>query len=83
VARVIYLNGTSSAGKSTIARALHDQLDDLYLDVPLDVFLWMVPPHGWEREGGAVMTPPQEGHGLNSVRCARGSLRDSIAPSVR
>jgi chloramphenicol 3-O-phosphotransferase len=43
VARVIYLNGTSSAGKSTIARALHERLDDLYLDVPLDVFLWMVP----------------------------------------
>jgi chloramphenicol 3-O phosphotransferase len=64
VARVIYLSGTSSAGKSTIARALHDQLNDLYLDVPLDVFLWMVSPHGWEREGGAIMKPPQEGHGL-------------------
>lgn len=39
-------------------------LEDLYLDVPLDVFLWMVPPHGWEREGGAIMTPPQDEHGL-------------------
>ena len=62
--RVIYLNGASSAGKSSIARALHEQLEDLYLDVPLDVFLWMVPPHGWEREGGAIMTPPQDEHGL-------------------
>jgi chloramphenicol 3-O phosphotransferase len=49
MARVIYLNGTSSAGKSSIARALQAKLDDLYLHVPLDVFLQMVPPHGWER----------------------------------
>jgi chloramphenicol 3-O phosphotransferase len=54
--RVIYLNGTSSAGKSTIARALEDVLDDLYLHVQLDVFMQMVPLHGWERAGGMVMT---------------------------
>jgi len=64
VVRVTLLNGTSSAGKSSIARALQVMLEDLYLDVPLDVFLWMVPPHGWEREGGAIMTPPQDEHGL-------------------
>jgi len=32
---VIYLNGTSSAGKSSIARALHTRLDDLYLYISL------------------------------------------------
>jgi chloramphenicol 3-O phosphotransferase len=64
VTRVIYLNGTSSAGKSCIARALQERLDDLYLHVQLDVFLRMVPSYGWEREGGAVMTPPQQEHGL-------------------
>jgi chloramphenicol 3-O phosphotransferase len=64
VVRVIYLNGASSAGKSSIARVLQDTLDDLYLHVPLDVFLQMVPPHGWEREGGAVMAPLQEEQGL-------------------
>lgn len=64
VVQVIYLNGTSSAGKSSIARALRDKLHDLYLHVQLDVFLQMVPPHGWEREGGAVMTPSQQEHGL-------------------
>jgi chloramphenicol 3-O phosphotransferase len=62
--RIIYLNGTSSAGKSSIALALYDRLDDLYLHVQLDTFLQMVPPHGWERDGGAVMTPPQQERGL-------------------
>lgn len=62
--RIIYLNGTSSAGKSSIARALEDMLDDLYLHVALDVFLQMIPPHGWEREGGAVIAPLNEEEGL-------------------
>jgi chloramphenicol 3-O phosphotransferase len=63
VARVIYLNGTSSAGKSSIARALREQFDELYLHVQLDVFMQMVPLHGWERAGGMVMTP-QSDHGI-------------------
>jgi chloramphenicol 3-O phosphotransferase len=63
VVRVIYLNGTSSAGKSTIARALQDRLDELYLHVQLDVFMQMVPVHGWERAGGMVITPRPD-HGL-------------------
>jgi len=61
---VIYLNGTSSAGKSSIARALHTRLDDLYLYISLDTFLQMVPPHGWEHAGGAVMAPLVEEQGL-------------------
>jgi chloramphenicol 3-O phosphotransferase len=64
VVRVIYLNGTSSAGKSSIARALQGMLDDLYLHVSLDVFMQMVPPHGWDREGGMVIAPLKEGEGL-------------------
>jgi chloramphenicol 3-O phosphotransferase len=64
VVHVLYLNGTSSAGKSSIARALCDQLQDLYLHVQLDVFMQMVPLHGWEREGGMDMTLPQQDQGL-------------------
>ena len=62
VVRVIYLNGTSSAGKSSIARALQSRLDELYLHVQLDVFMQMVPLHGWERAGGMLMTSlPDQG----------------------
>lgn len=63
-ARIIYLNGTSSSGKSSIAAALQGELPDLYLHVQLDTFLRMVPPWGWQRPGGAVMTLPQDGRGL-------------------
>lgn len=41
--RVILLNGVSSAGKSSIARALQATLDGLYLFVEFDGFLGMVP----------------------------------------
>lgn len=63
-AHIIYLNDTSSSGKSSIAVVLQRELADLYLHVELDSFLRMVPPRGWERPGGAVMTLPQDGRGL-------------------
>jgi chloramphenicol 3-O phosphotransferase len=62
VARTIYLNGTSSSGKSSIARALQERTDELYLHVQLDVFMQMVPPHGWEGADGMVLTSLPE-HG--------------------
>ena len=43
-APVIYLNGTSSSGKSTIARALQAQLvDRVFLHVAEDSFFAMLP----------------------------------------
>ncbi|MFD2112208.1 chloramphenicol phosphotransferase CPT family protein [Thiorhodococcus fuscus] len=41
--RVILLNGVSSAGKSSIARALQETLDGLYFFVEFDGFLGMAP----------------------------------------
>jgi chloramphenicol 3-O phosphotransferase len=35
---IIFLNGTSSSGKTTIARELLDVLDELYFHVPVDAF---------------------------------------------
>jgi len=40
---VILLNGTSSVGKSTIARSLQDQLEQPFLHTGLDHFLRRVP----------------------------------------
>jgi chloramphenicol 3-O phosphotransferase len=42
-AKVILLNGVGSSGKSTIARALQDILDEPYLHVQMDAFLDMLP----------------------------------------
>lgn len=41
--QVILLNGTSSAGKTSIARSLQALLSEPYLIVPLDAFLEMFP----------------------------------------
>lgn len=49
--RVIFLNGASSAGKSTLARELQRVLPDLYLHLALDTFLRQLP------EGGLANRP--------------------------
>jgi chloramphenicol 3-O phosphotransferase len=41
--RVIYLNGTSSAGKTSIALALQDALDEPFLRIGVDTFIGMLP----------------------------------------
>jgi chloramphenicol 3-O phosphotransferase len=43
---VVLLNGTSSAGKSTIARALQEIMETPYLHMGIDHFLSSVPPTG-------------------------------------
>ena len=43
--QLILLNGTSSAGKSSIVKCLQEKLQDPYLDMGLDKFLYMLPHH--------------------------------------
>jgi len=40
---VIFINGTSSSGKSSILRALQDTLEPPYLDMGIDRFIFMLP----------------------------------------
>tara|TARA_R110000803_G_scaffold29237_4_gene66937 strand:- start:558 stop:1115 length:558 start_codon:yes stop_codon:yes gene_type:complete len=42
--KIILLNGTSSAGKSSLARALQAVTAEPFLHVPMDAFLEMMPP---------------------------------------
>ncbi|MEM7018968.1 MAG: chloramphenicol phosphotransferase [Pseudomonadota bacterium] len=41
--QIIILNGTSSAGKTSIAKALQDVMDEVYIETGLDRFIWMMP----------------------------------------
>jgi chloramphenicol 3-O phosphotransferase len=41
--KIIVLNGTSSSGKTSLVAALQELLEEPYLDVGLDKFLWMLP----------------------------------------
>ena len=40
--KIIFLNGTSSAGKSSIAKALQEKLTEPYLHIGIDTFLFML-----------------------------------------
>lgn len=55
--KIILLNGPSSAGKSTLSKALQAILDDPYWHVSLDMFWFMLPPQrpgtSWYPEMGA------------------------------
>ena len=42
--RIIFINGTSSSGKTSIVRALQDLLDKPYLEAGIDKFIFMMPP---------------------------------------
>lgn len=50
--KIIYLNGPSSSGKSTIARALQDALQEPYLLIDIDKIIGMMPPKLNNWEGG-------------------------------
>jgi chloramphenicol 3-O phosphotransferase len=41
--RIIFINGTSSSGKTSIVRALQGLLEEPYLDMGLDKFIFMLP----------------------------------------
>jgi len=43
MARVIYINGPSSVGKSTLTRALQNELSEVYLRIGIDQMIGMMP----------------------------------------
>ena len=70
VAKVVLLNGVGSSGKSSIARALQDILDEPYLHVQMDAFLDMLPerlqdsPHAFSYE-----VSEESGRPLVAIAC--------------
>lgn len=60
--KIIYLNGISSAGKSTIAKELHQRLTEPYLYTGIDVFIWMVQDRYWNDDpAGFVIVQDETG----------------------
>ena len=47
--RVIFINGTSSSGKTSILRALQNVLEEPYLEAGIDKFIWMLPERYLDR----------------------------------
>jgi len=46
---IIFLNGASSSGKTSILKALQNMLDEPYLDMGIDRFIWMLPKRYLDR----------------------------------
>tara|TARA_R110001606_G_scaffold315173_1_gene461939 strand:+ start:115 stop:666 length:552 start_codon:yes stop_codon:yes gene_type:complete len=55
--KVIILNGTSSAGKTTLARALQAVAEQPFLHVQMDTFLEMMPPRYADHPDGLQILP--------------------------
>ena len=68
---IIFLNGTSSSGKTTLAHALQEKLEEAYLHIALDQFRDGLParfrglnaPPGTEGDRGLNVVPVQRGDG--------------------
>ena len=61
---IIFINGTSSSGKTSLLKVLQKHLKEPYLDMGIDKFIWMLPkryldrPHWDEVLGKAVQPGP-------------------------
>lgn len=46
---IIFINGTSSSGKTTLLKTLQNTLPEPYLDMGMDRFIWMMPKRYLDR----------------------------------
>jgi chloramphenicol 3-O phosphotransferase len=46
---IVFINGTSSSGKTTIIRTLQEKLKEPYLEAGIDKFIWMLPERYLDR----------------------------------
>lgn len=56
MSRVIYINGPSSAGKSTLIRALQNELSETYLRIGIDPMIGMMPSRLNDWSEGIIRT---------------------------
>lgn len=66
---IVFLNGTSSSGKTTLLRGLQQKLNFPFLELGLDKFIWMLPRRYfsqplWDEVLGKADTAGQMGHQL-------------------
>jgi chloramphenicol 3-O phosphotransferase len=76
--RVIYLNGTSSAGKTSIALALQDVLDEPFLRIGVDTFIDMLP----HRMFNTPSFEPAAGGGLRPRAALRETIRQPMPGTI-
>lgn len=80
---IIFLNGASSAGKTSIVKALQDALPDNHLHIGIDKFLGMMPEksNDWVGEtikDGFYWQPTQLADGTQAYRITAGAYGKKI-----
>ena len=84
MAKIVLLNGIGSAGKSSLARAILAQAKDIFLHVPMDAWLEMMPQRTLGTPAGMTFVLDAAGHvtgivsGPEQERALRG-MRRSVA----
>jgi chloramphenicol 3-O phosphotransferase len=79
---VIVLNGVSSVGKSSIARAIQQVAQRDFLHVSLDAFLAMLPPRSFGGRNGLTFSPVYDAGGP-SLAVEMGSLLTRTLSGMR
>lgn len=67
--KIIFLNGTASSGKTTLIKGLQERLEEPFLEMGLDKFIWMLPKRYlnqplWDQILGKADTAGLLGHQL-------------------
>lgn len=81
-ARMVFLNGPPSVGKSTIARALQLSLDEPFFRLDLDEFLGGYIPRWWTTAPGQELFPKVVDAWLLVLRDLGRTGNDVIAPTM-
>lgn len=86
--RIIYLNGPSSAGKSTLARALQERLAAPYLHLSLDALIDTMPTkvNDWSGERATIgysFAPTRDAEGRAGFQVVAGEYGKRIGPAFR
>ena len=53
--KIIFLNGVSSSGKTTLAKTLQDRLTKPFYWISVDTFIMMTPEKNLNKEGGQII----------------------------
>ncbi len=87
--QIIYLNGPSSAGKSTLARALQEKLTHPFLIIGIDQLIYMMPEklndwHNYTKASGFSWQPEIDQAGVTvSYRIDVGSFGKRIVAALK
>ncbi len=80
--KIIYLNGTSSSGKTTLARELQKVLREPYLYLGIDLFIYMLPPGYWNHNpAGFTLLKSENGTEIKGGPVAR-RLEETMVKTI-